>query len=522
MRTELEQRGRVELAAMRRLDRPYYWAVGFFGIFVNLLVLTGPIYMLEIYGRVLNSRSIETLVVLSLLAGFLFLLMGVFDVVRSRILARIGARLHDRLRARLHAGNAAPSGSGPADDLVVIERVYAGPLLAAIYDAFWVPPFALALALVHPWLGGLALLGGATLLGLAFANRLVLAGQPADGPRRANDISCWFMGGVRTLRLMLQSAVLGLGALLVLRQELSPAAMIAASVLLGRALAPLEVIAAQLPMAEHAMRSWSRLALHVGRDPVQRDTIALPKPDARLDARDLTLRLPQDMRPRLRSLEFSLAPGGALAVIGPTGSGKSLLALALTDALQPTFGEIRLGGIPLGRYSPADLRQYIGYLPQVSSLLPGSIARNIAGPNSDMKDSLVVAAARAARAHEMIQTLPQGYDTLVEPGYPTLSAGQVQRIGLARALYANPTLLVLDEPLTHLDGDGAASLNRMIAEFRAGGGAVVLMTHRHSLAEICDEVLLLDDGECRYRGSPAGLAAAIDLWPHGGIKRRSA
>ncbi len=535
MRSEELERGLRELARQRSLDRPLYWAVAFFGFFVNLLMLTGPIYMLEVYERVLTSRSGETLLALSVLAGFLFLMMGLIDVARARLTARIGARFHDRLADRVNVLGPGATDRNPAGNLAMIERAYGAPVLPAIHDVFWVPVFVIALAVVHPWLGSFAALSGLTLAALMIVSRATASAtmsvnaDPAGSAirsdvgiqvrrrsqfeaLRAGDTTGWFNGGIRTFRIMLQSAVLGLGAWLVLRNELSPGAMLAASVLLGRALAPIEVIATQWPLAAQARHAWYDLAQVLGRFPALNSTTGLPRPLGKLQVNDLSLRLNGEAGTRLRGLGFEVGPGGALGVIGPTGSGKTLLARVLTGQLRSLCGEVRLGGARPEHYGTA-LSHHIGYVPQTVTLDPGTIADNIAGFASVRTDASIIAAARSAAAHEMILRLPNGYDTPVGTGIGTLSAGQVQRIGLARAIYGTPVLLVFDEPATHLDGEGLAAMNRMIGDFRAGGGAVVLMTHRPSLTEICDDLLVLDAGGVRAYGPRLDVLRDITAGP---------
>ncbi len=465
------ERGLAELATARRRDRGLYWIVGLFGIFVNLLMLTGPVYMLQVYDRVLTSKSAETLLALSLLAVFLFVLMGVIDVARARLAGRIGARLHARLQERVFmaAERDDAAGQGSLGDLASIERAYASPIALAAYDLVWVPLFVIAIAIFHPWLGWMAVAGGLTLIALALGNHAALrlaargaaqkaaraerlAGRFHDpalrlafaGRRRSHypvwrnarqaasrealqvgDVSGWFGTAIRTFRMLLQSAMLGMGAWLALQGEMSPGAMIAGSILLARALAPIEVVVAQWPVADRARRGWASLADLLGRVPAPVRATALPRPRAVLEVRQASIALPGDRIARVRMLNFQLHPGQALGVIGPSGAGKTVLARALIGHVAPAAGEIRLDGAALDQFGAADLGRYVGYLPQNAMLFEGSVAENISGFAPDRDDNAIIAAAKAAGAHDMILALSGGYDTAVGPAGCGLSGGQI-------------------------------------------------------------------------------------------------
>lgn len=543
--------GRAELRAARRASRHLYWLVGLFSFFANLLMLTGPLYMLQVYDRVLGSRSIETLVALSLLVAFLYAIMGLLDYARGRIMARAGARFQaaldrrvfDAMLRRAAVGNDPAARTGLAD-LESVQRLISAPVLMAVFDMPWTPLFLAGIMLFHPWLGLLALGGGALLVLITAANqalsrRPVLeansAGHRATGLsdairteaemvqamgmreaafRRwqdsraaalaaavaASDVSGSFASLSKTLRLFLQSAMLGLGAFLVLRGELTPGAMIAASILLGRALAPIELAIGQWALVQRAARGWANLAGLLSAAPPEAPRTALPVPAARLDVQALTVVPPGERRAQLKTVSFRLDPGEALGVIGPSGAGKSTLARALTGVWRPAGGTVRLDGAALEQYEPAMLGRHIGYLPQRVQLFEGTIAENIARLAARPDAEKVVAAARKADAHDMIVALPDGYDTRIDAGGGRLSGGQMQRIALARAMYDDPVILILDEPNSNLDNDGSLALNRAIRAMKAEGRSVMIMAHRPSAIAECDRLLVLDHGSVAALG----------------------
>jgi ATP-binding cassette subfamily C protein len=299
---------------------------------------------------------------------------------------------------------------------------------------------------------------------------------------------------IRTFRLFLQSAMLGLGAWLVLRGELTAGAMIAASILMGRALAPIEMAVGQWALAQRANEGWHRLAELLSRMSSAQTRTTLPRPKALLDVEGLSVGAPGESTALLRSISFRLEPGQALGVIGPSGAGKSTLAKALTGVWPPLGGKVRLDGAALDQYDPDELGRLIGYLPQRIALFDGTIADNIARLDCNPDNALVVEAAQKADAHDMIVRLPRGYDTPVSAVGGRLSGGQIQRVGLARALYGDPMLLVLDEPNSNLDAAGSAALNTAIRNMKDAGKSVLIMAHRPAAIQECDLLLVLEDG----------------------------
>ena len=316
----------------------------------------------------------------------------------------------------------------------------------------------------------------------------------------AADVGGTFSVVTKTLRLFLQSAMLGLGAYLVLRGELTAGAMIAASILLGRALAPIELLIGQWPLVLRARQGWSSLSKLLADVPPEPQRTALPRPAPILDVQGVAVVPPGKQHPSLRGVTFNIQPGQVVGVIGITGSGKSTLARALTGVWPLRTGTIRLGGAALDQYGSAVLGQHIGYLPQRVQLFDGTVSENIARLTPGADDAAVVAAAQKADAHQMILALPQGYDTPVTANGGGLSGGQLQRIGLARAMYGDPVLLVLDEPNSNLDAPGSAAFNRAVHDFKTAGGAILIIAHRPAAIRECDMIVLLEDGVMRAFG----------------------
>lgn len=539
-------------AAGLRGMKSLFIAIGVFSAFVNVLMLTGSLYMLQIYDRVLPSKSVETLLGLTILVAGLYALMGLLDFIRGRVAARIGATLQSRLDARvfkaiLRRSVLSTERSRPASglkDLESIQRLLASPVLFAVFDMPWAPLFIFAIYSFHPWLGHLAIVGGLILVAITLFNQLTTRRHELDASAataqgeafaetirqqgemvRALGMSGSVMGRwqvlreralraqiassdrvsqfstmSKTFRFFLQSAVLGLAAYLVLHGQLSPGAMIAGSILLGRALAPVEQAIGGWPMVIRARQGWKRLELLLSSTPEEPDVTALPRPNARLEVNQITVFPPEQQKASLRMLSFNLTPGQALGVIGASASGKSTLARVLSGIWRPASGSVRLDGAALDQYDPDVLGSYIGYLPQDVVLFDGTVAENIARMQMQPNAEQVVAAARKAGAHEMILGLPQGYDTPVSTGGGRLSGGQKQRIGLARAFYGNPVFLVLDEPNSNLDAGGQDALNLAIRQAKAEGRIIIIMAHRPAGIAECDLILIMDNGTAKAFG----------------------
>ena len=536
-----------ELRAALRSSASAFVAMGFFSFFVNLLILTGPLFMLQIYDRVLSSRSEATLVALTGLVVGLYFVMGVLDHVRSRVAARVGARFQARFdkrvfnavldRTTLHArGVNTMTGMR---DLDSIQKVLSSPAVFTVFDIPWTPFFLFVIFTFHPLMGVLGIVGGLILVTLTWLNqngtkedqeKAMVAGRHSDdltqnlqkesetvralGMRRSvadrwqmlrdkaleanirySDSNGFYAISSKTFRVFLQSAILALGAWLVLQNEISPGAMIASSIIIGRALAPIEGAIGQWSLVQRAMQGWRDLSRLLERVPEEEGRTGLPKPRAIVEANQVTVVPPGEKVATLRMLTFELHPGQALGVIGQSASGKSTLARVLTGIWPPAGGNVRLDGASIEQYGADGLADHVGYLPQDVVLFEGTIAENIARMELEPDSGRVVEAAKKAGAHEMILRLPDGYDTKLPATGQRLSGGQKQRIGLARALYGEPVLLVLDEPNSNLDAEGSMALNLAIRQFKADGGAVVIMAHRPAAIEECDLILIVENGQ---------------------------
>ena len=561
---------RHELREVRNQGITFLALAFLFSIFVNILMLTGPLFMLQVYDRVLGSRSVETLTALFLLVALLYALMAMLDYARGRIVARFGARFQSQLDERVFDATLRRSihpqaRSAPATalrDLESIQNLCSSPVLLAVMDIPWTPVFLAAIFLFHPLLGWLAVAGGSLLIIIALLNqglthRKVASAQRAsaqanafseqarqaaevvrsqgmqeditdrwqkqrtDALRQTISASDWtgsFTSLTKSLRLFLQSAMLALGAWLVLRNELTPGAMIAGSILLGRALAPIEQAVGQWGMVQRARTAWASLNQFLDSTPPEKPRTKLPVPEALLTAKGLTVIPPGADKPTLRNVALQLKPGKALGVIGKSGSGKSTLAKALLGLWQPAAGEIRLGGATLDQYDPTDLGQHIGYLPQAVTLFNGTVAENIARMSEEPDPKAVVEAAKKAKAHELILSLSKGYDTFLEGNDSQLSGGQKQRIALARALYGDPVLLILDEPNSALDADGTEALNAAVRDLKAAGKSTIIMTHRPQAISECDDLAVVENGQVVKSGSRDEVLGAM-VQNAGAIKR---
>ena len=544
--------GEAELRAARRESRMLYWAVGIFSFFVNTLMLTGPLYMMNVYDRVLGSRSLETLIALSVLVTFLYVTMSVLDIVRGRIMGRIGARFQARLDERVFSASIRGASLGKAmresqtglRDLESVQRLITSPALMAAFDLPFSPIFFAGIFVFHAWMGYMSLASAGVLIILAIANQL-LSKRPLETANAATmqsemtgnqirqeaelvqalgmrgaaftrwqfartrsldatigaaDVGGSFNAIIKGFRLFVQSAMLGLGAYLVLENQMSSGAMIAGSILLGRALSPIESIVGQWALFQRAREGWTNLAVLLSEIPVEPRRMSLPVPRAFLEADQVTVIPPGEQQAALRMISFSVAPGQACGVIGTSGAGKSTLARALTGHWRPAGGKIRLDGAALDQYDPDVLGQHIGYLPQRVTLFDGTIKDNIARLSANPDEAAVVRAAKRAAAHEMILKLPDGYDTRVTASGGRLSGGQIQRIGLARAMYGDPVVLVLDEPNSNLDNDGSNALNEAIRSMKAEGKCVLIMAHRPSAIQECDTLLMIENGMVKAFG----------------------
>ncbi|MEM7719204.1 MAG: type I secretion system permease/ATPase [Pseudomonadota bacterium] len=526
--------------------RRHRYFLGFallFSVFANFLMLTGPLFMLQVYDRVLGSRSEETLVALLVLVLALYGLMWLLNFARTRLVARYGARFQVALDAvvfRAEMRRPAPGQQTPtaSRDLEAVQGLFGSPALIALMDLPFTPLFIGVIFAFHTWLGLFALAGGVLLICITILNQALTSQRVAQAQStgeatykfaenaraaaelirsqgmldavtdrwqegrthalRQNMVAVDWTGAFSTFtqafRLALQSLVLALGAWLVLKGDMTAGAMIAGSILLGRALAPIEQIIGRWPQIARARSGWRDLMafLESAEEPV--DRTRLPRPNGQLDVKGVTITKGPGQPPVLYNISFTLRPGDALGVIGKSGSGKTTIAKAILGLVNPSIGEVRLGGALMSHYSPADLGSHIGYLPQDPILITGTIAENIARMARDPDSQAVVAAAQKANVHDLILTLPEGYDTRVRDNMIELSGGQRQRIALARALYGEPMLLVLDEPNSALDQDGSEALNAAVRQMKAEGRTVIIMTHRPMAISECDKLMVVESG----------------------------
>lgn len=547
--TELTQ-GDEFASALKQCKRLLI-AAGLFSGGVNLLFLASPIYLVQIYNRVIPSGSIPTLIGLSFALLLALGTMAVFDAVRGRILIRTAARL-DRILAHrvFHATiDGAPKqglgarGAQTLRDLDQFRSVLAGPGAQFFFDVPWMPLFLLVLFLIHPLLGGVAVAGAAILLALAFWNDRAtresarIAGEAANRSyaftdavahhagtvrgmgmaerlavrwhtdrdtmmrRQAegSDRNADFASSIRFLRLVLQASMLGIGGLLVIEGSILGASIFAANMLLGRALAPLEVAVSGWRAIANALQAGRRVqaALKLTPPPVAR--MKLPDRDVDISIREMSFTPAGAKKPALRGINLEIVAGEAIGIVGPSGAGKSCLARLLVTATDPSDGKVLLGGVEGRHWTAENLSRYVGYLSQDVGLFPGTIRDNIAR-FTDAPDDEVVKAAHRANVHDMILSLPDGYETMLSAGGSGLSGGQRQRIGLARAMFGSPRLLVLDEPNAHLDADGEEALAAALQTLRSEGSTIVLIAHRLNPIAHVDRVIVLSNGELQLDG----------------------
>ncbi len=547
--------GTEPLAEAVKACRPHLVWAAIFSALVNLLYLTPTIYMLQVYDRVVPTGGLQTLLLVSAIAVFALATLALLDWLRTRLLVRAGLRLDrllvGRLLGRVVDLQVQSPGSQVLREFDHVRTAVSGQGVLSLFDAPWTPIYIGCCFLLHPALGALTLVGAIVLLILAvlnerdsrprlnqamkdsqtaYAAQESMAGQSevvrALGMRQAGialqvqqrqvatarQVEAQFTGGrytgiIKFLRLMLQSASLGLAALLTVQGHISAGSIIAASVLLTRAVQPIEQMVGAWPTLVQAKASWKALIdLFAATARVDRVTTTLPAPEGRLGLENVTVRLPGSEVPQLRGITLTLEPGQVLGVIGPSGSGKTTLARVVAGAIPPTSGSVRLDGADYDAREGDTLAEHIGYLPQVPGLFSGSVKDNISrfrsalGVDPEQIDREAVAAAKAAGVHEMILRLPHGYDTVLGHNGAGLSVGQSQRVALARALYRDPVVLVLDEPNANLDQEGEAALTQAIKGATARGASVLMVAHRAGVLGIADRLLMLREGTVQIEG----------------------
>ena len=546
MAIHIPKPGIEEMRAALAQSRSSFISIGVFSFFVNLLVFTGPLFMMQVYDRVLGSGSEATLVTLCVLMVALYLIQGVLDHVRGRIAARIGARFQTAFDARVFrivlertmlSAQGINTNTG-MKDLDSIQRALSSPAIFTLFDIPWTPIFVFVIFVHHVYLGYFAIAGALILVALSWLNQNGTKGDQEkamnasrqseeltaslqresdtvralgmrkfasdrwqsmrDDALNANihysDSNGFYSTASKTVRIFLQSAILAIGAWLVLKHEITSGTMIANSILIGRGLSPIEGVIGNWSIIQRAYQGWYGLSDLLAKVPPEQGRTTLPKPRALLQVDQLSAAPPGDRVATLKAITFELQPGQALGVIGQSGSGKTTLARILTGVWPIAAGKVRLDGAPIDQYGPDTLCSHIGYLPQDVALFEGTIAENIARLDSNPNPELVVAAAKKAAAHDLILSFAQGYDTRLSTAGSRLSGGQRQRIGLARAMYGDPAIVVLDEPNSNLDAEGSAALNLAIRNIKAEGRSVVIMAHRPAAIEECDLILILDGG----------------------------
>jgi PrtD family type I secretion system ABC transporter len=525
--------------------RPFMLLAAAASLLLNVAMLVPAIYMTQVFDRVFASRSVETLVMLSLFAALALGLGYAMDTLRARTLAKAGRALEERLGAAAladalrHAARTVTARGPDTDALRDVARLrgfLSGPAIQSLMDAPWLPVYLIVIALMHPVLGAVATLGALVLAGLGVLterltrapgdqvlqrsraasrkadalarNAEVIAGmgmgraavdawradQQAvlDAQSRLSARSVHLSALARMLRQGLQVVMLGVGAWLVVGADASPGVMIASTILLGRALQPVELLISGWKQQLDARGAWRRLSER-RLSPALDDAVSLPAPSGRLDVERVSFGLEAHRPPLIKGVQFSIAPGESLGLIGPSASGKTTLARLLLGLWKPQAGTVRLDGADVAQWNRDELGAHVGYLPQDVELFAGTVAENIArlGP---VDDAGVVEAARLAHAHDMILRLPQGYDTPIGEGGACLSGGQRQRIALARALYGEPKLVVLDEPNANLDTEGDEALRAALQALKARGTTVVVVGHRPALMSRLDRIAVLKDG----------------------------
>ena len=544
------------LWSMRRI----FIVAGVFSFFINALMLVPSLYMMQVYDRVLNSRNEMTLLMLSLITLGLYALLGGLEWVRSQLLVRASLQLDNQLNERVFGATFEASlrgaGGNPAQalaDLNNLRQFLTGSGLFAFFDAPWAPIFLVVITLLHPWLGLFSLCGGLVLLALTWLTEKItqkpLAEASAAGLQASNFAgnnlknaevieamgmlpavrARWYVrhraslalqqlasnragaigAATRVVRLTQQSLILGLGALLVISGKLSPSAMIAANILMGRVLSPIEQAISMWKNFVAARSAYERLQKLLQAIPAKEKGMALPAPQGNMALENLVATAPNSPTVILKGINARITAGEVVGVIGPSASGKSTLARLLVGVWPAASGKVRLDGADIFSWNKAELGPYIGYLPQDVELFAGSVAQNICRFDPEASSDSIIAAAKEAGVHEMIIKMRDGYDTQIGEQGAALSAGQAQRVALARALYGNPFLIVLDEPNSNLDTEGDEALTRAVRAARERGAIVVVVAHRPIGIEAVDQLLVLKDGRMQAFGPKETVLAQV-------------
>ena len=533
--------------------------VGLFSMFINILMLVPPLYMLQLYDRVLGSRSQDTLIMLTLIVVVLFITMGLLEVVRSRVLVRVGNKLDSMLSQRIFDSlfeleRKAPgrSSSMPLNDLTQVRQFMTGNGLFAFFDAPWMPIYIIVLFIFHPAFGFFAIFAAIVLVGITVANEYSTKEKLAEANNLSRASTIYVDSNIRnaevvnamgmrnniskiwadkyygflnaqniasdsagvwsnlskSLRVMFQSLILGLGAYLAINMEVTPGMMIAASIIMGRALAPLDLIIGSWKGFSSARSSYERIEGLLNDFPKDKEYMKLPAPKGEITLENVVVIPPSGTVPSLKGISMKIEKGDVVGIIGPSAAGKSSLARVMLGLWPLSNGVARIDKADISQWDREDLGKYVGYLPQDIELFEGTVSQNIAR-FGEVEPEKVVEAASKAGVHEMILKLNEGYDTKIGPGGASLSGGQRQRIGLARALYNNPVFIVLDEPNSNLDDVGEAALVEAIKTLRASGTTVVIITHRTNVLQATNKLALINNGVLELYGNTNDVLNAI-------------
>lgn len=531
--------------------------IGIFSLLINVLLLVVPLYLLQVYDRVLPSSSLETLVYLSIIAALSLCFLGLLEIVRSIYSHRAAASIDKKLGslaflAALSGSRAEAGDIQPLRDLASVRSFIGSRRLTTLFDLPFAPLFIGLLCFVHPTLFWLSLAGAAIMLLVVVANQFANGKSSAlateqsaqanlsaqafarcadtlramgmtrnatekwgesfvaglDHHDRSTTVNALFSGMSRVIRMMLQLAILGVGAWLVLQGEMTAGMIFAASIISGRALQPIDQLIGAWRQVADARRSWKRLMQVFSKNAPQPTKLQLPAPIGALTVKDLVYfaaNAPTGSEPILKRINFTIAAGEMIAIIGPSRAGKTTLARLLVGAAEPSSGSIKVDGSDIKTWDEDQLGRYVGYLAQDVQLLPGTIADNVSRFSLDAVDEAIVEAAHHAQAHDLIRSQPDGYQTRIGTGGSALSGGERQRIGLARAFYGIPKILVLDEPNANLDSDGEAALEKALAQAREADTTIIIITHRMSIASTCDRVMMLRNGAIEALGPSADV-----------------
>ncbi len=555
-----KQQPSKELGRAVSASRAIFTGLLFFSFFISVLMLTGPLYMLQVYDRVLSSNSVPTLIALTVLVAVLYLTLSVLDFVRQAIFAEAGSKFEDLLGKRAMeaaiAANLKDPGretEKPIRDLRTLRKFYSSPALATLFDAPYAPLFFFVIYMLHWSYGVWATFGAIVLVIVALINQRTSSNLLLESERLEREATLkagemarnvevmetmgmrerletrWrdlfdrsdkaitrssqrlgaFSAGTKAFRLFLQSAILGIGAYLSIQQISTPGAMIAASILMGRAIAPIEQLVGQWRVITSAGEAWGSLKGYLEKAPPAPETMQLPPIRGEVSVENVFAAPPRLDKPILRGLSFRLEPGDCIGIIGPSAAGKSTLARILSGVWPVLTGTVRIDGSDVRNWPRGELGPQIGYMPQQVDLFSGSVRENIARFDPDAPADAVIRAAEAAACDDLIRRLPNGYDTEIGQGGAYLSAGQRQRVGLARALYGDPMFVILDEPNSNLDQKGDDALQKAILGLRERGATVIVIAHRPNAIVNCNKLMILDGGEIKALGPRDEILAKL-------------